>query len=100
MVSWFIEALCRADAVRSIMCLQDGEFERLVKLLDDRENPLKEFAAAAAIVIEHIFDSQLDCGTRFVLEDATVEEIMSKPGGSRQLLQYLNPVTSQTECRI
>jgi len=49
--------------------LQDGEFERLVRLLDDQENPLKEFTAAAAIVMEHIFDSQLDCGTRFVLEE-------------------------------
>jgi len=82
------------------MCLQDGEFERLVRLLDDQETPLKEFTAAAAIVMERIFHSQLDCGTRFVLEDATVKEIMSKPGGSRQLLQYLNSVTSQTGCRI
>ncbi len=55
------------------MCLQDGEFERLVRLLDDQETPLKEFTAAAAIVMERIFHSQLDCGTRFVLEDATVK---------------------------
>lgn len=76
------------------MRLREEEFRELIDLMYNHVYPLKEFASAASVIVEHMFNEEHDDGRRFVLEDASAAEIMSKPSGSPQLLRYLSPITT------
>lgn len=56
------------------MRLREDEFRELINLIYNHVHPLKEFAAAASVIVEHMFNKGYDEGRRFVLEDASAAE--------------------------